>query len=324
MEGIRVPARCFSSTVEYRRDHLNNEGVVFDLEMILKIGSKVRKRTMDEWCYENWVHSSHELWKEKNEEEQRREIDMRWKYLKDLLHRQGIETSNHILLLSVKVIEYPPVNKNSSQGIVEFSIGSPDRGLISKKITLIETNKQAGNCIAFGFNPQSGEHEVICISSIVKVFTVRKNTWRRIDAIPPIAIRYDQAPFYVDGCIYWRFDTVTEKFRVIPIPDFIVDSERHKFTQTVELTGIDGCIAVLDWIHADGNIEWTEEIIDMPPHWNGKPDLSIEALTVTGTHLSLLHYEYSDSIFYYNRNTRESIRFPIWLDRSEYDWERII
>ncbi|KAI3930382.1 hypothetical protein MKX01_003410 [Papaver californicum] len=302
---------------------LNNEVVVCDLEMILKIGSKVRKRTMDEWCHEvrhggkddvidrrweNRVHSSHQLWKEKNEEEQRREIDMRWKYLEIYCIVKELKPViiDYYLSINRLVLDRGSYSdfslpRQTVNGLLYITTSRDDAFLIYNLITgekspWIETNKQAGNCIAFRFNPQSGEHEVICISSIAEVFTVGKNTWRRIDAIPPIAIRYDQAPFYVDGRIYWRFrpdmdeleelelilrfDIVTEKFIVIPTPDFIVDPERHKFTQI---------------IHEDGNIEWTEEIIDMPPHWNGKPDLSIEALT--GTNLIFLHYGCSDSIF---------------------------
>ncbi|XP_026391134.1 putative F-box protein At4g38870 [Papaver somniferum] len=297
-----------------------------------------------------------------------------------------------------------PGNSESEEGIVEFKIGSPDRGLVSinrlvldrgtcfslprqsvngflcitsgkafliynpitgEKSPWIEiNNKQARNQIAFGFDKQSNEHKVICISSsnsdsgsadsnnqkVNEVFTVGKNTWRIIDAVPPIALGVgynEKVPYYVDGCIYrrirpdifhpWereqilRFDIATEKFRIIPIPDFVIDPDRYKFSQTVELTEIDGCIAVLNWVNevcislwkfrevADGNIEWIEEIIDIPSHWNGKPDLSIQALT--GTRQIFLHYQYSDSIFYYNRDTRESIRFPIC---SECDRERTI
>ncbi|KAI3843458.1 hypothetical protein MKX03_030602 [Papaver bracteatum] len=354
--------------------------------------------------WENWVRSSRLLWNYRNQEEQRKDLETRWTSLKDLLNREGIDTSNHRPLLSMKIIQ--PGNRES-KGIVEFKIGSPDRGLVSinrlvfdpgtyfslprqsvNGLICIRTlgddafliynpitgeispwieinNKQARNQIAFGFDKLSNEHEVICISSsksdsdsdnsneVVEVFTVGKNTWRRIDAIPPIAlgVGYDEkVPYYVDGCIYrrfrpdifdpWereqilRFDIATEKFRIIPIPDFVIDPDRFKFTQAVHLTEIDGCIAVLNWKNevcislwkfrevADGNIEWIEEIIDMPPHWNGKPDISIEALT--GTRQIFLHYQYSDSIFYYNRDTRESIRFPIWPDRSECDRERTI
>ncbi|KAI3841116.1 hypothetical protein MKX03_007844 [Papaver bracteatum] len=406
-------------------DDLDNEeavGDVCDLEDLLKIGSKVRKRNFPEWCeevryggsdpvdrqWEDWVGSSSDLWEKMNEEEQRKDLERRWTYLKDLLNREGIDTSNHRPLLSMRIIEHG--DRKSEEGIVEFKIGSPDKGLVSinnlvldrgsysrwtlprqsvngllclrtsrndafliynpitgEKSPWIEIkNKQARNQISFGFDKQTNEHKVICISSssksgsgnnqineVVEVFTVGKNTWRRIDAIPPIALDagYDEKdPYYVDGCIYrrirpdvfhpWvrerilRFDIATEKFRIIPIPDFVVDPERYKFSQTVELTELDGCIAVLIWMRelkiilwkfrevSDGNMEWIEEVIDIPPHWNGKPDISIEALT--GTRQIFLHYEDSDSIFYYNRNTKESLRFPIWPDRAVYEWERFI
>ncbi|KAI3861740.1 hypothetical protein MKX03_013400 [Papaver bracteatum] len=136
MEGIRIP-RCFNNTLEDRRD-LNNKSVnVCDLEELLKDGWKVRKRTC--WCeteidkrWDRWVYSSHELWKEKNEDEQRRDLNMRRKYLKDLLNREGIETSHHRLLLSmIEAGEYP--------GTLELKIGSLDRGLVSiNKLVIYE------------------------------------------------------------------------------------------------------------------------------------------------------------------------------------------
>ncbi|XP_026446418.1 F-box/kelch-repeat protein At3g06240-like [Papaver somniferum] len=224
----------------------------------------------------------------------------------------------------------------------------------------VEINRKPGkrNHLAFGFDPQSDEHKVIWISGsveyhfresilerpkdqVVEVFTVGKNTWRRIDATPPISITYEDS-FYVDGCLYWRFretehgeleqimrfDIVTEKFRVIPIPGFVIHTKEYKWSQTVDLTEIDGRIAVLTqtslWTfheEVDGDIRWTEEKINIPCDWNGKPELSIEALT--GTNLILLRTEWSDSIFYFNRNTKESIRFPISPDCSSWDWDRI-
>ncbi|KAI3862891.1 hypothetical protein MKX03_028757 [Papaver bracteatum] len=94
---------------------------------------------------------------------------------------------------------------------------------------------------------------------------------------------------------------------------------------------IDGRIAVLDpygslWkIHeeADGNIMWDKETIDiMPIHWNGEPELSIEALT--GTNLIFLQSEWSDSLVYYNRDNKKAIRFPIFPESNSIDWKRII
>lgn len=421
--GFRISSPTATEDGRSDSDHLDNEEEavdgVCDLVKLLEIGSKVRKRNFPDWCeevryggsdpvdsmWEDWVGSSGELWEQKNEEEQRKDLEIRWTYLKDLLNREGVDTSNHRPLLSMRIIDYG--KKESDEGILEFKIGSPDKGLVSinklvldrggysrwtlprqsvngllclrtsrndafliynpitgEKSPWVEIkNKQARNQIAFGFDKLSNEHKVICISSsksgnnrvkeVVEVFTVGKNTWRRIDAVPPIALGEgyeEKVPYYVDGCIYrrirpdvfhpWvrerilRFDIATEKFRIIPIPDFVVDPERYKFSQTVELTELDGCIAVLNWIRelkiilwkfrevADGNIEWIEEVIDIPPHWNGKYDMSIEALT--GTRQIFLHYEDTDGIFYYNRNTRESLRFPIWPDRAEFEWERFI
>ncbi|KAI3875967.1 hypothetical protein MKX03_026203 [Papaver bracteatum] len=177
-----------------------------------------------------------------------------------------------------------------------FLIHNPITGESSPWIETKRTVSTRNSSIGFGFDPRSDEHKVIWISSdksgsdqVVKVFTVGKKSWRKIDAIP-----------------------IT--FTVIPIPGFVIDPKIYKWSQTVELTEIDGRIAVLDWVSeleislwtfhedADGAIKWTEEVIHMPPHWNGKDDLSIEALT--GTNLIFLLSENSDSIFYYNRKTQ--------------------
>ncbi|KAI3849166.1 hypothetical protein MKX03_014658 [Papaver bracteatum] len=404
--------------LEDRKD-VNDEAAVdvWDVEKILKDGFIVTDTTRHEWDkkvrsrdqrdsdidqrWEDWVFSSHVSWMQKNEEEQRRDLDMRWKYLKALLNRQGIDTSNHRLLLSMKNIYPDDPNEESEpeesdeeeeepeEGTVEITIGSPDRGLVSINrssclftLFITKTNYHhaylhyllprqtvsgllcftSRNCDAFViYNPITGERSPwkACISNVssasssqvVQGFTVGKNTWRRIDAAPPIALECGHHYFYVDGCLYWRirepageqgelelimrFDIVTEKFRAIPVPAQVVDPKRTKWSQTVELTEIDGRIALLNWIweleislwtiqeQADGNIKWTEEVIKMPPHWNGKPELSIEALT--GTDLIFLRNEWSDSVFYYNRNTKESIRFPISPDCvPSFCWERII
>ncbi|MCL7021611.1 hypothetical protein MKW94_001669 [Papaver nudicaule] len=426
-EGLRRVPRCFSSitntALEDRRDYLNNKAVVCDLERLLKDG----KRTYYEldWDYrngiyhseiderwENWVYSSHELWKQKNEEEQKRDLDMYWKYLRDYLHRKGIDTSNHRLLLSMKRIETrDPASKSERGGTVEFSIGSPDTGCVSLNRLVLDHSyalprqsvkgllcltgyaafliynpitgetspwfeipnndpQRKRNHIAFGYNPQSDEHIVVCLSGsdkysryeciskrpkdqVVEVFTVGKNTWKRIDATPPISITHE-CPFYVDGCLYWRFrdsandsdsdadtdseegeleqimrfDIETEKFRVIPIPYFVHKGDT--LSQTVELIEVDGRIAVLTrsmslWkIHEDanGNIKWTKEDICVPEDWNGKPDISIEALT--WTNLIFLQSEDWDSILYYNQITKAFIRFPISPDSVPCQWKRII
>ncbi|MCL7036889.1 hypothetical protein MKW94_006584, partial [Papaver nudicaule] len=116
-----------------------------DLEKLLKDGCKVRKVTMtqlfDEFNnmvkqkiderWEEWSSSSYELWKKQNEEERRRDLHTRWTYLRDMLHREGIDTSNHRLLMSMKFIERDRrVSSKLDEEILELRIGSPDRGLV--------------------------------------------------------------------------------------------------------------------------------------------------------------------------------------------------
>ncbi|OVA03735.1 F-box domain [Macleaya cordata] len=118
--------------------------------------------------------------------------------------------------------------------------------------------RERAQCFGFGFDPTTKEHKVICIWEVLQseaplnnpeevrvdqfceVLTVGENTWRRIDEVPPFKLYRDSV--YVNGSIYWRnnrgnitiaypkqaevivaFDVGSEKFRVIPIPNFILD-----------------------------------------------------------------------------------------------------
>ncbi|KAI3915689.1 hypothetical protein MKX01_015514 [Papaver californicum] len=199
--------------------------------------------------------------------------------------------------------------------------------------------KRQVRCIGFGFNPKTNEHKVICISSteklkkkqeiswdfsykdeeiedqVCEVLIVGENTWRRIDEVPPYNLRtkdcyrggmtfnWDSNSVYVNV----GFDFGSEKFRVIPIPDSVIDPRVYKFSQTVELMEVDGHIAVLKWISGyhmvlwilnedGGSIKWIEEKLDLPFMWNAKPDLSIEALP--GTNLIILKPQYEGERLY--------------------------
>lgn len=171
---------------------------------------------------------------------------------------------------------------------------------------------------------------------VCEVMTIGENTRRRIDEIPPYSLgnkevysgggpdNCDSSSVYVNGSIYWRFrytrkgevvmgfDLEKEKFRVIPIPDYVIHPLERKYSQTVELMEIDGHVVVFKWIREndssvlvideDGDsIQWTEEKLLMPCGWNAKPNLTIVALP--GTNLIIQKSQYSDTIYYCCRKT---------------------
>ncbi|MCL7031030.1 hypothetical protein MKW94_022743 [Papaver nudicaule] len=160
----------------------------------------------------------------------------------------------------------------------------------------------------FGFDPSTGKHKVLCfwdisnygkVDHICEVLTVGENQWRKIDEVPPV--RPTGAIVYANGSLYQRnrddnffkspdievilaFDVGTEKFRVIPIPDFVIDSYRtseDSFQLAQYLLEVDGHIALIDrlsdnvaklWISDDDylrqtDVKWVEETIMLPFQW---------------------------------------------------------
>ncbi|MCL7045778.1 hypothetical protein MKW94_015092 [Papaver nudicaule] len=177
----------------------------------------------------------------------------------------------------------------------------------------------------FGFDPCTKKYKVLCVwvisrptftygrnrmmvtegevEHICEVLTVGENRWRKIDEVPPV-LKLDGHAVYANGSIYTRnaggiftfppeaefivaFDVGIEKFRLIEIPDFIIDSPgRFSRPPYLYLLQIDGHIALVDIINEHGAYEsehvvrlwisddsynekkmkanWTEETILLP------------------------------------------------------------
>ncbi|MCL7023387.1 hypothetical protein MKW94_029460 [Papaver nudicaule] len=142
----------------------------------------------------------------------------------------------------------------------------------------------------FGFDPDSGKHKILCIWEIaryggtilgkaeheVQVLTVGEKEWRIIDEVPPI--RPFGAAVYANGSIYRRnrgdnffeppnveailaFDIGKEKFRVIPIPDEIINSHRFPINRrrAEYLLQVDGHLAIIDRLYADEVMLWISD-----------------------------------------------------------------
>ncbi|OVA03703.1 F-box associated domain [Macleaya cordata] len=223
----------------------------------------------------------------------------------------------------------------------------------------------------FGFDPATMEHKVICVWTIFRtqnfpnykftiryacdILTVGHNSWRRIDEVPP-PYKLQGSSVYANGSIYWSnkalfrdekwddgepevivaFDVGSEKFRVIPIPNFIVDQpmSRDNFCgPSVELLEVDGRVALLGrmnaynvkmWIFDDdhdydkeekinrtttssstSNSNWTEVTIKLPFCWNRDMPLSFHA--VEGTDQIIL----------------QSCRNSLWVvSLYSYNWKK--
>ncbi|XP_026429235.1 putative F-box protein At1g32420 [Papaver somniferum] len=126
----------------------------------------------------------------------------------------------------------------------------------------------------FGYNPATKEHKVLslwkvhssdesgnCVSDekICEVLTVggkQQNSFRKVDEVLLVSPIYLGKSVYVNGSIFWyhresdrdvgvaiiEFNCGTEKFRVIPIPNSIIDVSRFCRTHLME---VDGRLALL-------------------------------------------------------------------------------
>ncbi|KAI3898394.1 hypothetical protein MKX03_007908 [Papaver bracteatum] len=132
----------------------------------------------------------------------------------------------------------------------------------------------------FGYDPATLEHKVVFlwwkvtskgrrilgVENICEVMTVggrHQNNllWRKIDnefSLPPTICPFDfSSSRYADGSIYWlrtgsnsameplviEFNVGSEKFRIITIPNFIIEDVRYPYVS--QLIQIDGRLAVL-------------------------------------------------------------------------------
>ncbi|KAI3945624.1 hypothetical protein MKW92_032105 [Papaver armeniacum] len=127
----------------------------------------------------------------------------------------------------------------------------------------------------FGFDPATKEHKVISLwvkqlsnrrlgrseEWLCEVLTVRQNSWRTIDAVPPVSplsLACSRSA-YANGSIYWlhygpredkdpsivEFNVGSEMFRVIPLPKFIMNDIRVPYEDGNTITEVDGHLVLL-------------------------------------------------------------------------------
>ncbi|KAI3904957.1 hypothetical protein MKW92_033320 [Papaver armeniacum] len=132
----------------------------------------------------------------------------------------------------------------------------------------------------FGYDPTTKEHKVIWIwvrqlingtekkeVCLCEVLTVRHNSWRIIDTVPPVppSCLSTATSVYANGSIYWllhgseddefdpddvgplivEFKVGIEKFRVISIPNFIINDIRPPYNSGNGLMEVDGRLVLL-------------------------------------------------------------------------------
>ncbi|KAI3920700.1 hypothetical protein MKW92_021061 [Papaver armeniacum] len=181
----------------------------------------------------------------------------------------------------------------------------------------------------FGIDPATNQHKVLCIIEIIVresilrrelvcgVFTVGKNTWRKIGQVPHnTAIKRNSV--HVCGSIYWMpskmlrsqygvmvFDFESETFRSIKIPNSILDlwssmvvdpwSLNGKKKLVHELAEVDGHLAILVregdnilniWIYIVDEVSsatdgWIKETMQLPFRWDKIHKLTFKAITGT-------------------------------------------
>ncbi|KAI3964982.1 hypothetical protein MKW92_009953, partial [Papaver armeniacum] len=127
----------------------------------------------------------------------------------------------------------------------------------------------------FGFDPATKEHKVIFLwvkrlsnsrlgrseDWLCEVLTVRQNSWRTIDAVPPVSPLSLACSLSTDanGSIYWlhygpredtdpsivEFNYGSEMFRVITLPKFIMNDIRVPYEDGNTITEFDGHVVLL-------------------------------------------------------------------------------
>ncbi|KAI3830877.1 hypothetical protein MKW92_050985, partial [Papaver armeniacum] len=131
----------------------------------------------------------------------------------------------------------------------------------------------------FGYDPTTKEHKVISIwvrersnlqfgnseDWLCEVLTVRNNSWRIIDVVPPISPYHlsSAKSVYANGSIFWlhpgsdgfidnvsepmivEFNVSAENFRVVSIPNFIIDDIRVPYDSGNALMEVDGHLVLL-------------------------------------------------------------------------------
>ncbi|XP_026378645.1 F-box/kelch-repeat protein At3g04660-like [Papaver somniferum] len=212
-------------------------------------------------------------------------------------------------------------------------------------------------CYEMGFDPATKKHKVICIGHIYdspddvfcEVLTVGDKKWRRIESPPfKLELEYHQRKrtVYLNGYIYYStstfmkanelgndkivaFDAGAEKFRVITVPNFILNQPRHVYqdgTSSNNLIEVDGRLALLSrlsdyiaklWIFDDvqsnnnavkntsSNQDWTEVNFDLPYLWSA--DLDLHFYCVSGTDQLIIESLENNLVFrrlLYNRRTK--------------------
>ncbi|KAI3927027.1 hypothetical protein MKW92_052132 [Papaver armeniacum] len=194
----------------------------------------------------------------------------------------------------------------------------------------------------FGIDPATNQHKVLCIIEIIVresilrrelvcgVFTVGKNTWRKIGQVPHnTAIKRNSV--HVCGSIYWMpskmlrsqygvmvFDFESETFRSIKIPNSILD--------LWSLMVVDGHLAILVregdnilniWIYNVDEVSsamdgWIKETMQLPFPWDKIHKLTFKA--ITGTSLVVMKilrgYRHGDQyrsefLHYYDRREKK-------------------
>lgn len=242
------------------------------------------------------------------------------------------------------------------------------------------TTQRLINCMfAFGMDPSTKQHKVLFIYTLLyrltsssspvsdhvkvicDVMTVGENIWRKVDYNhTQLDISNGAHPAHVNGSIYWImspgkdkdkvvmvFEVGSETFRVILIPNFILDRLLYLdgVTPLVNiLVEVDGHLTILVtegenllnlWIYSDNDgvtgANWTKETIQMPRHWDEIHYLVFKAITCTDLIIikflpgsGCLKYErhqLRECLYYYNRKEKKYYRnqYEMLLDDGGYN-----
>ncbi|KAI3868948.1 hypothetical protein MKX03_003319 [Papaver bracteatum] len=252
--------------------------------------------------------------------------------------------------------------------------------LIKNKDNTIEIKNNLPPIYQFGFDPEKKEYKVFCFwrlgarpehfrwnswkrhdYAIWEVLTVGHDTkWRKINMVPneknkiiinEVLSPYEigRQPVYANGTLYWSnkvlaLDVGSEMFRVIPIPNFILDEPREKsFRRPIDMLILGGRVALLFrmefyvvklWMLDDGSIDkklencqgsqsnWSAETIQIP----FKGDSGISGFGVAGSNEAMVVFRchnykkyagyYEDRVSLYSYDGSKKSCKKIEIDRE--------
>ncbi|KAL5717336.1 hypothetical protein ACHQM5_010357 [Ranunculus cassubicifolius] len=165
-------------------------------------------------------------------------------------------------------------------------------------------------CHGFGYDETRGEYKLVRIANIdddgsdVKVYSVGRNSWKKVQDVPYYILYKRQLGVFVNGCLHWAatrgyesdskviasFDLVEEVFKEVALPDFEDDDEFH---MNVDVLG--GSLCLLRNVYPVRVEGWVMKTYGVKDSWTKLFCISQQTIVGSFEYLLPLCYFRSDS-----------------------------